>query len=371
MTLVTRQPAPGAPVGRRRSDDARQRPAHLLPSPPPVPRGDLEVPADLLGGHRLRAARQPLPGRRLGRRRRGLGARRARSTRARTRRALPAGSRRRSCSSWSATAPRWAWRRMHTWLPDAHSEAPSLVSALLSGALLNCAFLGILRVAQVLDAAGRRRLARPAASSSACSRWRSRRLFIVASRTTSGCSPTRASSTWGSSPSAWARRRGRLRRDAPRASTTRSPRRCSSSSREHAGRLPSKRAADVRGALRALPAPAPCGSRASWRSPGRRRSASSSASSRSCAGPSSRRTGVSAVVYLALLAVAFAAMARRGPARWRWAPLRPASRAAREAPLDDLAPGRSWRCSLLAWAFICRRRCASCSHEAARLVGGP
>ena len=33
----------------------------------------------------------------------------------------------------------------HTWLPDAHSEAPGPVSALLSGALLNCAFLGILR----------------------------------------------------------------------------------------------------------------------------------------------------------------------------------------------------------------------------------
>ena len=43
---------------------------------------------------------------------------------------------------------------LHTWLPDAHSEAPSLVSALLSGALLNCAFLGILRAQQVLTAAG-------------------------------------------------------------------------------------------------------------------------------------------------------------------------------------------------------------------------
>ncbi len=43
---------------------------------------------------------------------------------------------------------------MHTWLPDAHSEAPSMVSALLSGALLNCAFLGILRGHAVLDAAG-------------------------------------------------------------------------------------------------------------------------------------------------------------------------------------------------------------------------
>jgi len=42
---------------------------------------------------------------------------------------------------------------LHTWLPDAHSESPSLVSALLSGALLNCAFLALLRVTQVMDAA--------------------------------------------------------------------------------------------------------------------------------------------------------------------------------------------------------------------------
>lgn len=42
---------------------------------------------------------------------------------------------------------------MHNWLPDAHSEAPSLVSALLSGALLNCAMLGILRGHQILLAA--------------------------------------------------------------------------------------------------------------------------------------------------------------------------------------------------------------------------
>lgn len=43
---------------------------------------------------------------------------------------------------------------MHSWLPDAHSEAPAWVSALLSGALLNCAFLGILRIHQVCLAAG-------------------------------------------------------------------------------------------------------------------------------------------------------------------------------------------------------------------------
>jgi hydrogenase-4 component F len=43
---------------------------------------------------------------------------------------------------------------LHTWLPDAHSEAPSPVSALLSGALLNCAFLAILRVHHILALAG-------------------------------------------------------------------------------------------------------------------------------------------------------------------------------------------------------------------------
>jgi len=43
---------------------------------------------------------------------------------------------------------------MHTWLPDAHSEAPSGASALLSGVLLNCAFLAILRSYQICLAAG-------------------------------------------------------------------------------------------------------------------------------------------------------------------------------------------------------------------------
>ena len=43
---------------------------------------------------------------------------------------------------------------MHTWLPDAHSQAPSAVSALLSGALLNCAFLGIYKVHALMHVAG-------------------------------------------------------------------------------------------------------------------------------------------------------------------------------------------------------------------------
>ncbi|HEU4913857.1 MAG TPA: proton-conducting transporter membrane subunit [Candidatus Saccharimonadales bacterium] len=40
---------------------------------------------------------------------------------------------------------------MHTWLPDAHSKAPSPISALLSGVLLNVALVAILRFAAVAN----------------------------------------------------------------------------------------------------------------------------------------------------------------------------------------------------------------------------
>ena len=40
---------------------------------------------------------------------------------------------------------------MHAWLPDAHSEAPSPVSALLSGVLLNCALFVVIRFSIILD----------------------------------------------------------------------------------------------------------------------------------------------------------------------------------------------------------------------------
>jgi hydrogenase-4 component F len=43
---------------------------------------------------------------------------------------------------------------VHSWLPDAHAEAPAPISALLSGALLNGAMLAILRLQMVMDASG-------------------------------------------------------------------------------------------------------------------------------------------------------------------------------------------------------------------------
>lgn len=40
---------------------------------------------------------------------------------------------------------------LHFWLPDAHSQAPSPISAMLSGALLNTALYGVLRMLIVVD----------------------------------------------------------------------------------------------------------------------------------------------------------------------------------------------------------------------------
>jgi len=49
---------------------------------------------------------------------------------------------------------------LHNWLPDAHSESPSPVSGMLSGALLNCALVAIWRLSQVVVAAGQAELVR-------------------------------------------------------------------------------------------------------------------------------------------------------------------------------------------------------------------
>jgi hydrogenase-4 component F len=43
---------------------------------------------------------------------------------------------------------------LHNWLPDAHSEAPAPASAMLSGALLNCALVALWRISRIMVAAG-------------------------------------------------------------------------------------------------------------------------------------------------------------------------------------------------------------------------
>ena len=49
---------------------------------------------------------------------------------------------------------------LHNWLPDAHSEAPAPASAMLSGALLNCALVAIWRISQIVSASGQAHLVR-------------------------------------------------------------------------------------------------------------------------------------------------------------------------------------------------------------------
>jgi len=43
---------------------------------------------------------------------------------------------------------------LHSWLPDAHSEAPAPASAMLSGALLNCALVALWRISRLMADAG-------------------------------------------------------------------------------------------------------------------------------------------------------------------------------------------------------------------------
>ena len=49
---------------------------------------------------------------------------------------------------------------MHTWKPDVYGEAPGVVGALLSGGVTTCAFIAVIRVLQIANAAGDGELAR-------------------------------------------------------------------------------------------------------------------------------------------------------------------------------------------------------------------
>ena len=68
-------------------------------------------------------------------------------------------------------AAKIGWAPVHDWLPDAHSEAPPPVSALLSAALLPSVLLVAWRVQQALADAIGVRTSRESSSSSASPRW--------------------------------------------------------------------------------------------------------------------------------------------------------------------------------------------------------
>ena len=97
-------------------------------------------------------------------------------------------------------ATKIGWAPVHNWLPDAHSEAPAPISALLSAALLPSACSVAWRVKEIAPAVGRARPRRVTCSSrSAWPRCSSRCRSCGDRSRGSACSPTRASSTWASS----------------------------------------------------------------------------------------------------------------------------------------------------------------------------
>ena len=98
---------------------------------------------------------------------------------------------------------------LHAWLPDAHAEGPTPISAVLSGLLLNVALYAVLRFKMLLAANPGRARARAADGDDGADLARSSRASCsTAGATSNACSPIRRSSTWASSPSpsAWAAR---------------------------------------------------------------------------------------------------------------------------------------------------------------------
>ena len=141
---------------------ARHGAADLLQPHAALDRGDLEVPADLVGRHRARTARLVLP--RL-RRRCGGASPRCCS-------AICSGARRTLSRPWLHAGfvlllvgygTKMGLAPMHTWKPDAYGEAPGVVGAMLAGGLTSCAFLALLRVYPDLRGGRRRRLRQPLA----------------------------------------------------------------------------------------------------------------------------------------------------------------------------------------------------------------
>src|SRR6202007_1428469 len=94
---------------------------------------------------------------------------------------------------------------LHAWLPDAHAEVPTPISAVLSGLLLNVALYALLRFKMLLAVNSAALAPGPLMVVMGLISVVSASLMLYRRATSSGCSPIPRSSIWASScsPSVW------------------------------------------------------------------------------------------------------------------------------------------------------------------------
>jgi len=90
---------------------------------------------------------------------------------------------------------------LHNWLPDAHAEGPTPISAVLSGLLLNVALYAVVRSKMLVDGALGRDFSGGLMMVFGLLSVVVAAFFCPGNATSSGCSPIHRSSTWASSPS--------------------------------------------------------------------------------------------------------------------------------------------------------------------------
>jgi hydrogenase-4 component F len=85
---------------------------------------------------------------------------------------------------------------LHNWLPDAHSEGPTPMSAVLSGLLLNDALYAVVRNKMLVDGASHSNMAGHLMMGFGMMSFLVAAFFCIGRRILKGCSVIRPLNTW-------------------------------------------------------------------------------------------------------------------------------------------------------------------------------